>query len=256
LLALSFRQLAPVAKDSAAPAQRSAAIFLMICGAGYLALGFVLRLATFFDLYGPRTIGYGEVFVLAGLVGWRLRLQDPQRYPVLAVLAFGVYSALFSHATLLPRAIYQAVKGDYLTPAQVFQQYHPPATDAEVIFSFNRRPMSPYMADNTGLYFGDKVSLLRPDIAPYPSRETLPHFIERVRASAGRRCVFDFTPFRSAAEFQQALDASFPVGISLPGGAVSDAPSYDAQLKAWLAGVFQPGRYVPCQQILAATPMQ
>jgi hypothetical protein len=244
----------------AEPDTGKTARFLMLSGAGFLALAFILRAGTQFDPFGPRTIGYGLVFAAAGLIARFVRLRSS--YPVAGLIAFGLFSLVFANDLLIPIGFYKMATGDYRFPAAslpLLKRQGPPA-DIIVYFELPDLPKGLDKIDTIEALHYPDIRLVapssRPDDTPDTPKTFLKKVIEAEDGNPNARCYFDFTPFNNAADFQVYInratqtDTSFALwpGMSRP----TWREDFDPALQAYLKTIVQPGQMVPCRDILAS----
>ena len=261
LTGISFRQLSRVRGGEAA---RPAALFITLAGIGFLTLAFTLRLRTQFDPYNTRTIGYGIVLALAGLVGLfvHIRRQDGMArpatlWPVLAMCG----AALFSLAYADNGALIQSIRDSFdafqfpATSLAALKSAGSPA-DAVVYFQLPVPGLDSANVDNIGeVYYGKDVALLTPEQGANGLPDTPAVFLRRLDGLADKRCYFDFTPFATASAFQTYLATGTLIDHRLTrlAGPWQDVerPNLEPHMQVYLARIFQPGRLVPCHDILA-----
>ena len=261
LIGVSFRQLSRVRGGEAA---RPAALFITLAGLSFLALAFALRLRTQFDPYNTRTIGYGIVWVNAGLVGLfvHIRKQDGMARPatlrpVLAMCAAAVFSLAYADNGALVQSIMDSFD-DFQFPATslaALKSAGPPA-DAVVYFQLPVSGLDSANVDNIGeVYYGRDVTLLTPAQGEDGLPETPAALLDQVRGLANKRCYFDFTPFATASDFQIYLGGSTLIDRRRVNESWQNVerPTLEPHMQAWLARIFQPGRFVPCRDILTHT---
>jgi len=254
LIGLSFRHISLTdggLKDGSA---KSMYVLLAVSGAGYLLLAYLLRTRTQYDLYGPRTIGYGVVFLFSAFAGYIFHMKSDRFFPVFALLAGGLFSAVFSQGSLIPRQLMAVVDGTQIPMAQAVAKYRSAPIAAQVVFAFSVPSPGPNIAPRPSLYYGEGVKVISPRTAPYSEPETLIAFKEKVVTYAAARCQFDFTPFPTLESFQSYLDQSYAVDLKFTTSLLRpdkvNIPVFDPELNAYLGQVFQSGRYVPCRDIL------
>jgi hypothetical protein len=260
VLWLASRKDARITADKPEDATHRAAWMLIWAGLGFLGLAYTLRAGTQFDPFGARTIGYGIVFVASGLIARFVHVSRP--YPLAGLLACGLFSLVFANDLLIPQGFYQMTRGIYRFPAAsvpLFQRQGPPA-DVIVYFELPDLPKGLEKMDNIeNLHYPDTrlvAPASRPDDTPDTPKTFLAKVTEAEDGDAHSRCYFDFTPFNNAADFQVYLnratqtDTSFALwpGLSKP----VYREDFDPSLQAWLKTIFQPGRMVPCADILAS----
>ena len=240
------------------PRRNAPALFLLAAGLGFLALGFVLRARTLFDPFGVRTLGYGVALAAAGLVGLFVDLRRPQVYPVLGVIACGLFSLIFADGNALPSMTRDMLNGHYLFPPSAFDKlkFHGPPADVMVYFVLPDPDGDMGVVDTVeDIYYGPSTNLLSPRAGPDNTPQTAQSFLHDLQGEENKRCFFDFTPFPTADDFKDYLDSSTLTDQSfslIPGKTNSTfKPNLDPSVRAWLAAVAQPGKLVPCRDILA-----
>jgi len=234
------------------------ATFVLLAGIGFLLLALYLRLRTQFDPFNTRTIGYGLVLIAAGLTG---RFIQPKSgnpdYAFLPLLACGVFSIVFADGIEIPRDIHDLPDGGYSFPPAAFDQLrrHGPHYETIVYFRLPASPLDSANIDNIeDIYYGDDVSLVSPAQWPDP-RDTAGSFLRKLADEDTDSCIFDFTAFSDLNDLKVFLDGSVVLDHRFwprPGapGEVR-TPVFDPSLKTYLLSVAQPGKEVPCSDILS-----
>jgi hypothetical protein len=260
LTGISIRQLSRVRGGEST---RSAALFVTLAGLSFLALAFILRLRTQFDPYNTRTIGYGVVLTIAGLVGLfvHIRKQDGMArpvvlWPVLAMCAAAVFSVAYADNGALIQSISDSFD-DFQFPATSLANLKsagPPA-DVVVWFQLPVPGLDSANVDNIGeIYYGRNVTLLTPTQGENGLPETPAALLHQLDGLADKRCYFDFTPFATLADFQTYLSSGTLIDrrwvkLNEPWQEI-DSPNLEQHMQSYLARIFQPGRLVPCRAIL------
>ena len=259
LTGISVRQLSRVREGA-----RPVALFITLAGLSFLAQAFALRLRTQFDPYNTRTIGYGIVWTIAGLVGLfvHIRRQDGMARPVILwpALAMAV-AAVFSLAYADNGALIQSISDsfdEFQFPATSLAalQSSGPQADTVVWFQLPVPGMDSANVDNIGeIYYGPNTTLLTPAQGENGLPETPAALMQQLDGLTDTRCYFDFTPFATAADFHTYLASGTLIDRRLVNGAWQkvERPNLEPHMQAWLAAVFQPGRLVPCRDILTHT---
>ncbi|MFN3807398.1 hypothetical protein, partial [Asticcacaulis sp.] len=257
-IGLSWRQIR-FERTAPPDAPARAAVFLLLAGAGFLLLGFVLRASTYYDSYDERTLGFGVVFVVAGLIARFVHLRRPQSWPVLAVLGLALFSPLYADEDSIPQGLAQLRDGHYrFAPATLsaFQRQGPPV-DTVVSFALPATPADLWNVDHIRqFYYGGTTRLISPDLAPDAVPETAGAFVNRVRQAASGRCFVDFAAFPDRDRFDLYLNVTIPTDQPLFGGPLKAKPRMDPALKTYLSGIFQPGAFLPCAEVLALPQSQ
>jgi hypothetical protein len=258
LTGISIRQLSRV---QGGEGTRPTALFITLAGLSFLTLAFILRLRTQFDPYNTRTIGYGVVLTIAGLVGLfvHIRRQDGMArpvvlWPVLAMCAAALFSLAYADNGALVQSITDSFDA-FQFPATSLATLKStgPAADTVVWFQLPVPGMDSANVDNIGdVYYGPNVTLLTPAQGEDGLPETPAVLLQQVEGQADKRCYFDFTPFATAADFQTYLASGTLTDRRLINGAWQDVlrPNLEPHMRAWLAHIFQAGRLVPCRDIL------
>ncbi|MFT4077074.1 MAG: hypothetical protein QM647_16225 [Asticcacaulis sp.] len=234
------------------------ALFILLAGLSFLALAFWLRFRTFFDPYNTRTIGYGAVLTVAGLVGMFLPGRPLRvRWALLAMCACALFSLLYADEGALVESIHDAFD-DYQFPASSLAALKSPGyqapgyqADVRVWFSLPVPGMDSANVDNVPeVWYGPNVNLITPLQGPGIVPETPSAFLHRLDGLADERCAFDFTPFATVGDFQTWLGASTVVDHRLNGQTLSQ-PNLSPDMRRFLISVFQTARLVPCRDIIA-----
>lgn len=258
LIGVSFRQLSRVRGGEGA---RPAALFITLAGLSFLALAFALRLRTQFDPYNTRTIGYGIVLTIAGLVGLFVHIRKQEGmarpvtlWPVVAMCAAAVFSLAYADNGALVQSIMDSFD-EFQFPATslAYLKSAGPPADAVVYFQLPVPGLDSANVDNIGeIYYGRDVTLLTPAQGEDGLPETPAALLGQVRGLANKRCYFDFTPFATAADFQTYLAGVTLIDRRLVNGSWQNVerPNLEPHMQVWLARIFQPGRLVPCRDIL------
>jgi hypothetical protein len=259
---LAVRKDVHVGKTAPEPETRRAAMLLIWAGAGFLALAFILRAGTQFDPFGPRTIGYGVVFIAAGLIGRFVHARQPGTYPLAGLLVCGLFSLVFANDFLVPYGFYKMAQGVYRFPAAsvpLLKRQGPPA-DVIVYFELPDLPKGLDKIDTIEtLHYTDSMLVSpagRPDDTPDTPKTFLAKIAQARSDSGGTTCYFDFTPFNNADDFQVYLNRATQTDTTFalwPGQSKETwRADFDPALTTWLKAVFQPARMVPCDEILQA----
>ncbi len=262
LLAPSYKKLM-ISNDKARTAAQQAANFILLAGLGFLALAFLLRFRTLFDPYNTRTLGYGVVLTLTGLVGRYMCTRDnADIYPVRCLAICGLICVLFCDGRALPQDFADLFQSGYQFPAASVAdlQYKGPPLDVAVYFQLPASTLDTGNVDNIEeQYYGRDVTLITPT-SDDDKPETAPSFLHDLDGLETSRCYFDFTPFASRDDFKAFLSTGTLIDhrfFPKPGeDPMPRKPDYDPGLKAWLLSVVQPGRMVPCAEILARPDSQ
>ncbi len=241
-----------------------ASTFIILAGLGFLALAFVLRLHTLFDPFGTRTIGYGIVLLIAGLVGRYVHLNTedrtpqaahlaaPQATPLAALLICGIFSVLFADGLSLPHSLNALWQGHYAFPAASLPALQgPKPTPVVVMFDLPVAVLDSGDVDNVSeIYYGPDTQVFSPQVGPDNTPETPQAFWGRLGNISGKACVFDFTPYASLTDFNTYLDSKTLVDHRFRGPLKTvERANFDPQMQAWLRRVFRPAQRVPCADI-------
>lgn len=222
--------------------------FLVFAGLGFLALQFVLRLFTQFDLYGARTIGHGIVLLFAGLAGLFLRTRR-ERAPIVLLVCYGLVVVLIAQGAGFARSLAR-LPGSHVTPVSSLQRFHALPNDAELVVNLMLPRASATMEGTPLLYYPRDKTIVTPSAAPYARAETFAEFRARVLAQKSGHCVIDFTPFANADLFKLYVKDAFPIDVKLHAN-LADPEWFwryrlDPSLQDYLLARFEPGRYVDC----------
>jgi hypothetical protein len=259
LLGLSFRQIS-LSRKMDEPATFQAARFLILAGAGFLLLAFVLRARTFYDPYDARTLGLGAVFMVAGLVARFVRLNFPRGLSVAAAVGvLGLWSCLWGDDGSIRYALGQMRQGHHRFAPTALDSLRRPGPEADMIVTFDIPAAGPDLWNVEtirAIYYGPGVSLVFPGRGPDSvPPQTAASFVSEIARNAGGRCYVDFVAFASRDDFQAYLDGATTIDEALfpkPGQPrFKEKPRFDPGLKAYLAHIFRPGAFVPCHDILS-----
>ncbi len=235
------------------PERHAAAMLIGLAGLAFLGLAFILRARTLFDPYDTRTTGFGIVFILAGLTGWFVRLKDETRWPAWAVLASGLFSVIYCDENSIPLTLPTLGTPHWALAAAHVPDlvYRGPKPQVMVTFDIPSAPDRFGNVETTKpIYYGDMI-LISPALAPDVTPDTPKTLLAKLDIVGNRSCAFDFTAFPTLADFQAYLDSTTPVDQALAGPAtVTSKPNWDPSLQRYLLAVVQPGKLVPCRQIL------
>jgi hypothetical protein len=222
---------------------------LALCGAGYLLAAFFLRTLTQYDIYSPRTISYGLVFVMAGLVGLVTRARE-NYYPTIPVMIYGALCLLVAQAEFITTLAGAVFNHRYVSPTHALEHYRNVGTDAELIVTLRAPDVGPTMDGMPNLYYPEHALIVWIDTAPYAIPDTVAGLKQKIEKAHARSCVFDFTGFKDKGAFEQVLDESFPVGFSFRSfphvPVIVQRQRLDPSLRSLLLATFQPGQYVTC----------
>ena len=249
-LGIARKNLAFERGEMAAPVR-----FLLLAGIGFLGLALLLRLRTQFDPFDTRTIGYGVVFVLAGLAGWLCNPRDGQAfYPALALVACGLAAVTFSDGWSIPDDVHDMFQDDYAVPALAVSQLqrHGPHYETIVYFRLPVDGLPEGNVDNVeDVYYGDDASLVNPSGWP-DGYDTPKSFLKKLYDEDDDSCAFDFTAFSSVADFKTFLDQTYTLDDQMwpaRGTAPATRRLYDPALEDYLLKIIRPGQMIPCQTI-------
>ncbi len=259
LIALGWRQIRlspPDRKDSTS-------LFLLLAGAGFLALAFVLRARTLFDPFGTRTIGYGISLLAAGLAGRYIHLKRSRALPVAAILASGVFSAVYADGTAIPDSFVRLLHHDYLLPAQGVKSMRSKAPPADMMVFFQLPAPDGRMGimDTVEeINYGPRTPVLAPHAGPDLQPQSARDFIQQVIPYAHKRCYFDFAGFDDASDVQDYVNARTLVdqSFSLIPGKTQNRYVYNftPSVRTYITAIARPGKIVPCADILALPQTQ
>ncbi|HEY3597138.1 MAG TPA: hypothetical protein VGL08_06465 [Paraburkholderia sp.] len=222
---------------------------LLFSGIGFLLLAFYLRTRTQYDLYSPRTVSYGLMFVAAACIGLMTRAKA-RSYPALPVAVYGVFTLLVAQDLLLPFQMKDSWTTGYVSPPHALTRYHSEGTDADVIVTLRLPDVAPTVDGFASLYYPKGKTVLGIESAPYGNPDTISDLKARIASRHAGSCVVDFTPFQTRDDLQGYVDQTFPVEfrfaslVRAPG--TIERPDFDPSVKDYLLRIFQPGQYVPC----------
>ncbi len=243
-------------RDRAEPPRHAAAMLILYAGIAFIGLAFILRARTLFDPFDTRTIGFGVVFIFAGLVGRFVRLKDDRRWPAWAVLISGLFALYHADDNAVHDALPTLGNGKWAFAAAHVPDflYHGPRTDVMVTFDIPPIPDRFWNIETVKqVYYGD-ITLISPALGPDVTPDTPKTFLAKLDIVGSRSCYFDFTPFPALSDFQAYLGTTTPVdqSLTLTGApATTYKPNWDPALQRYLLAIVQPGRLVPCADILA-----
>ncbi|MDI7776475.1 hypothetical protein [Asticcacaulis sp. EMRT-3] len=240
------------------PARNDAATLILLTGLGFLALALVLRLRNYFDPFDTRTLGYGIVLTLTGLIGRYIHLDEGNQpvWPVAALIACALFSVVFADDFALLQDIHDLPDG-YAFPAASLAQLKGHSPPANVIVSF-QLPIAGLDSTNVDnineVFYGPDVTVIAPLGGPDNTPESVPAFWHRLSALHPHTCYFDFTPFATAADFDTYLNAQNLIDRRW---SWQDFRFHKVKMTAlvpdmrvWLRHVFVAGRYLPCASAL------
>lgn len=254
LLGLAW-PLTRYSREKAEPSRHAASTLILSAGVAFVGLAFVLRARTLFDPFDTRTTGFGIVFILAGLAGRFVRLKDDAKWPVWAVLASGLFSAVYADDSSIPDALPTLTNGQWTFAAAHVPDllYHGPKTDVMVSFDIPPLPDRFWNVERVKqVYYGD-ITLISPALAPDITPDTPKTFLAKLDIVGPRTCYFDFTPYATRADFQAYLGSRTQVDESFSLGrepTLTFKPNWNPALQRYLLAVVQPGKLVPCAYIL------
>ncbi len=274
LTGISFRQLsfgAPGIRGAEKNVTRQTSLFILAAGVSFLALALILRLRTLFDPYNTRTIGYGVVLTIAGLVGLFVHVRERGTplndakgkdafWSVAALCACAAFTLIYCDEGALMQSITDAFDGYAFPAASLAVLKSPvPSPDVVVFFQLPVTGLETGDVDNIDeVYYGKDVTVLSPTLGPDNAPETPAEFLRRIDEAGTRNCVFDFTPFATAQDFDAYLGGKTLIdhrlqGLTGPWQEVNRSNMAPA-MQTYLKRIFQPKRRVPCQDILASAP--
>ncbi len=254
LLGLAW-PLTRYSRERAEPVRQASAMLILHAGIAFIGLAFILRARTLFDPFDTRTIGFGLVFIAAGLVGRFVRLKDDTKWPAWAVLASGLFSAFYADDSSIPDALPTLTNGAWSFAAAHVPDLLDHGARADVMVTFDIPPL-PARFWNVEtvkqVYYGD-ATLISPALAPDVTPDTPKTFLAKLSVVGHRSCAFDFTAFPTLADFQAYLGTTTQVDESFSPGrtpTVTSKHNWDPALQRYLLAVVQPGKRVPCADIL------
>jgi hypothetical protein len=222
---------------------------LALCGVGYLLFSFSVRTLTQYDIYSPRLISYGLVFVMAALVGM-LTLAKKNCYPAVPVLIYGAFCLLAAQAEVVTLLASTIVHHRYVSPVDAVKRYRNEGTDADLIVELRPPTIAPTVDGYDGLYYPKHGNIVQMKTAPYSKPDSVDDLRTRVSKAHARSCVIDFTPYKTWQDIQRFVDETFPVGFTIRSGAlfptVVEQQRLDPTMRAFLLATFRPGQYVSC----------
>ncbi|SAK91300.1 hypothetical protein AWB77_05087 [Caballeronia fortuita] len=223
--------------------------FLVLLGAGALLLQFALRVRTQFDPFDARTLGYGYVFLLSGAAGLFTQLGDkPVRLRALVI--YGLTCVLLAQGPGFALRLLRIPRDAPVPAIADMRTYRSAPTDATLIVSLVTPRVNATIEGESALYYPPGKEVVSPGTAPYRTAETFAAFRARVLVRHIANCAIDFTPFASAEQFREYLDATYPVDLRLrPKLSATEfirRDSLDPTMRDWLRTRFAPGRYVDC----------
>jgi hypothetical protein len=242
-------------REKAEPARHAAAMLILYAGLAFTGLAFVLRVRTFFDPFDTRTIGFGLVFIAAGLVGRFVRLKDEVKWPSWAALAAGLFSAFYADDSSIPDTLPNLTNGQWAFAAGHLPDLldHGPKYQVMVTFDLPPLPSRFWNVERVRqVYYGDTTLIstaLAPDITP----DTPKTLLAKLDIVGNQTCAFDFTAFPTLDDFKAYLNSTTPVDetFTLFGTPkVTAKPIWDPSLQRYLLAIVQPGKRVPCADIL------
>lgn len=254
LLVLSWPLIA-FTRDRAAKDRHAGAMMILYAGIAFIGLAFVLRARTLFDPFDTRTIGFGIAFMLAGLVGRFVRLKDDRKWPAWAILASGLFSAFYADDSSIPFALNTIPTGQWSFAAAHVPDflYKGPRPAVMVTFDIPQMPARFWNVETIKqVYYGD-ITIISPALAPDITPDTPKTLLAKLDIVHGRSCAFDFTAFPTLADFQAYLGSTTEVDQSFVTHGtptITSKPNWDPALQRYLLAVVQPGKLVPCQDIL------
>ncbi|WP_321884394.1 hypothetical protein [Paraburkholderia bannensis] len=239
----------PLAREALTSDAGRAHRFLLYAGVGYLIVQFMIRSVTQFDIFYPRTIGYGYAFLLAGAAGIFLRVRGA-RVPAYAIALYGFASLFVSQGPEFAVRLLHAPAEHNASTIGALERYHSAPTDARLIVNFITPRLNPTADGANALYYPAQARVVTPHTAPYEVPESLDAFRARLPIHTSGSCVLDFTRFASKAEFSEYVDEQFPVGVRAFHGLSTPQYAYrdvvNPSMRTWLWSRFEPGRYVDC----------
>lgn len=225
---------------------------IIFFGFSYLVLAFLIRLYSQFDVYGYRTVGYGFVFLIGGLVSYFIGFF---RIPVGKLYVIAFFCASITSVILSQRGVYfellsgSTSAGYNIDLEKAFDQYDSEVNVKGVVISLSIPRVKQGVARNRDIYYGGSVKVVVPHTAPYRERETFEELKSRVGASADV-CFLDFTRIPDQASLEKILNSRFAVGLDI-GDSIFDLTtkkeySYHDSVAEGIRRLFVPGELVNC----------
>lgn len=249
LWALSRTRRWATASSRPANVDSQACKLLALCGVGYLLLSFFVRTLTQYDIFPPRLISYGLIFASAALVGITTRARK-NFYPAIPVLVYGAFCLLASQAEVITALASTIVSHRYVSPADAIARYRQQGVNADVIVEIMAPPIGPTIDPFPLLYYPQGAKIILIERAPYALPDTVNDLRNKVGKVHPQSCLLDFTPFQTRQDFDEFLNASFPIGFSFHSftrmPTVVERERLDPAMRALLSTTFQPRQYVRC----------
>lgn len=160
------------------PAPRSPlASFLIISGAGYVALQFLIRFFFAYDLFTFRLIGPGFVLLASGLAQATLAGDLSPTHarwfgPSAKVAVLAVYSSIVSQTLVPLGAILADWRSGGVAARELLLTAQAPPTSAGVVFALYRTTLSPALSSPDELYYGAGKTIVYPQYGPEAPPDT------------------------------------------------------------------------------------
>jgi hypothetical protein len=233
--------------------ERYAPLTLMIVlGVAYIVLSFTLRVYSHFDLYGYRTVGYGFVFLISGILAfifYYFQIVFSWR-GILALIGVSVISiALSQRGTYLVLLSDSTENNNDITFHNAIDRYDSGISFAGVIVPFSVPSPKWSVSANLDLFYQGEVETIVPYTAPYRVKESYDDFKKRI-LSHGGECRYDFTRLTDKYELKEALSSQYTVDVSFEESffrpRVIKNYRYHSSLSYNILEKFSPGKLVDC----------
>lgn len=236
-------------------------IVFILFGVVYLALAFLMRALSQYDLYGYRTVGYGFVFIFSGLLAFLFNSYRCSlgRFAWVCFLGTAVASVLLSQRGFYLGWLSDSRGADYEYHYEdAVAQYYSGIDVEGIVIPFSLPGVKWSVASNPDVFYGDSVTVVRPPIAtaPYWEKETFEE-LEKRMMKLGGACYFDFTRVPDVSSLEKGLNSKFPVGLNFDGSIFNVSTvkesRYHPSVIEGIRSRFAPGELVDCGFRQAAT---
>lgn len=237
--------------------QKDAELLLtFLSGISFLALAFLLRLFTQYDLYDVRTMGFGVTLVLVSSFGFFANTSKMKNLGFSALFATALLSLSIVSRSDIQSLALSLINGNstYVSVSNQINTYENESSlrGVDNVVAIAVPEVGEKIASNPSLYYGIETNVIQPSVGPYSSPESLEEFLHRVDNVVGE-CVIDFSMFPTRESLLEVLNKWYAVGIRFDFKARDFVTvrknGFDTQLSGKFEQVFRPGGIAKCSEL-------
>ncbi len=218
-------------------------------GLGFLLLSFFLRVFAHYNMYSYRTVGYGEVLLMAAMIGLYLR-SNQSKISVKLIIMIGLFSTIVGQGSGFIKHLKSVTDGSYTSPLTKIQNYQQSTPNTDLLISFRVPSITKKISGHTGLYYGQEIKVFSLLLPPYDKPESVESFKKKVASHQAKRCLIDFTQFNTHENFLEFIQDTYPVDLDFNRDGIKNwvvkKPKMTPAFKIYLLEKFKPGQYEKC----------